>query len=218
MNMICHVDFGANKISDSVSKRFIQGPARCEVVLLPVTEQLVKLISAIWKTCFKTVCLNAAETEMMIVYMCTKNTLIFKPLFFGINDKKWRCSLVTKFYPFIRLDVWRTHFHQNPIALFTEHTCPEFLFICLNWNIYLCFLNSWNDLSFGKFFLLSVSAWKETPPTGDGGNIDNLCKKYWIQFSLFTQNLEYLKWNKEIHPRLRVSYRANLSIIYNTTL
>ena len=47
MNMICYVDFGADKISDSVSKCFIQGPARCEVVLLPVTEQLVKLISTI---------------------------------------------------------------------------------------------------------------------------------------------------------------------------
>ena len=120
MNMICHVDFGTDKISDSVSKCFIQGPARCEVVLLPITEQLVKLISTIiWKTSLKTVCLNAAETEFGIVYMCTKNKPIFRPLFFGLNDKKWTCSHLTNFCPFIRLDRLRTHLHQSSMYPYT---------------------------------------------------------------------------------------------------
>ncbi len=35
--------------------------------------------------------------------------------------------------------------------------------------VYLCFLKKWNAWSLGKFFLLSVSAWKDTPPIGDPG-------------------------------------------------
>ena len=131
-------------------------------------------------------CLSADSSVKKIIYAVNK---IPYPLSHSIfHAPAWDVLVV-----FPLTDKLIKHVSGNQIwtCLVTEFLWKHCGSTAQDWHgwKYLCFLKLWKALSLGKFFRLSVSAWKGTPPRGENNALDERWKgRIIVKWSLITPN------------------------------